>query len=83
MRYVNSNAATTQTNNVKVNVCFACKDICARFLTSRNLCASKLSAVTLGSLAISKPFRWTTNEKRSRLFKPQLRRPNYLSTLYS
>ena len=62
MKYMNSNVATTQTNNVKVCMLRLPGCLC-RFLTSRKLCASKLPAVTLGSLAISKPFRWTTKEK--------------------
>ena len=63
MRYMNSNVATTQTKNAKVcNTCFACQDVCAPFLTSRKLCASKLLRVTLSALAISKPIRWTTRQ---------------------
>ena len=72
MRYMNSNVATTQTNNVKV--CMLRLPGCLCLLTPG-------SYLRFVSYLQTVPLEY--QGKGSRLFKPQLRHPNYSFTLYS
>lgn len=82
MRYMNSNVATTQTNNVKVYMLRLPGCLCPVSYIKKVVCLlTPGSYLRFVSYLQTVPLEY--QGKGSRLFKPQLRHPNYSFTLYS